>query len=221
MAGAKEGLVIWGASGQAAVIVDIIRLKSEYEIIGFIDDLDPERHGTEFCGAPVLGGAEQLERLQSQGIRTLIMGFGNSRARLRLAALARSKGYRLATAIHPHTSLGMGASVGPGTVIKAGAAIDPLVRIGENVIVGSCVSIGHHAVLEDGVRINAGARVSGYATIGKAATIGTGALIRDRVHIGEYCFVGMGAAVIRDIPDRVVAYGVPAKVRRAITPEAD
>jgi acetyltransferase-like isoleucine patch superfamily enzyme len=37
------------------------------------------------------------------------------------------------------------------------------------------------------------------------------------VRVGRYSLIGAGAVVVRDIPDRVVAYGVPARVIRAIT----
>jgi len=67
------------------------------------------------------------------------------------------------------------------------------------------------------VRINAGARVSGNVTVGQATMIGAGVAIREGVRVGGYSLIGAGAVVVRDIPDRVVAYGVPARVMRAIT----
>jgi hypothetical protein len=39
----KQGLVIWGASGHALVVVDIISLVNAYQIIGMIDHINPER----------------------------------------------------------------------------------------------------------------------------------------------------------------------------------
>ena len=53
----KQGLVIWGASGHALVVAEIIRLVNTYQIIGLIDDMKPERAGSEFAGYEVLGGA--------------------------------------------------------------------------------------------------------------------------------------------------------------------
>ena len=38
----KQGLVIWGARGHALVVADIIRLVNAYQIIGMIDDMNPE-----------------------------------------------------------------------------------------------------------------------------------------------------------------------------------
>jgi acetyltransferase-like isoleucine patch superfamily enzyme len=79
--------------------------------------------------------------------------------------------------------------------------------------------MGHESVLEDGARLNPGANVSGKVTVGRTTVIGTGAVIKDRIHVGANTLIGAGAAVVRDIPDGVVAFGNPARVARNITPE--
>src|SRR5258708_5540212 len=128
----RRKLVIWGASSHALVVADIIRLVSDYEIVGFLDNVNPERARTEFCGAPILGGEEQLDVLLKQGIEHLILGIGNGRVRLRLADLVRSKGYWLATAIHPQTVIAADVTIGAGTVIVAGVVVNPGAKLGEN-----------------------------------------------------------------------------------------
>ena len=60
-------MVIWGTSGHTMVVADIVRLLDEYEIVGYLDDVNLDRHGTEFLGAPVLGGREQLSVLRARG----------------------------------------------------------------------------------------------------------------------------------------------------------
>jgi acetyltransferase-like isoleucine patch superfamily enzyme len=48
--------------------------------------------------------------------------------------------------------------------------------------------------------------------------IGAGAIILPRRTIGEGSIVGAGSIVTRDIPDRVVAFGQPARVVRRLNP---
>ena len=48
-----------------------------------------------------------------------------------------------------------------------------------------------------------------YAYIGMGSTIMTGVK-----SLGEDCLIGAGAVVIKDVPDRAVMAGVPAKVLR-------
>ena len=97
----KQKLIIWGASGHAIVVADIIRLMGNYEIIGFLDDIDARRSNREFCGARVIGGREQLDILWSKGVRNLIFGFGDCSERLKLAKFVLEKGFTLATADSP------------------------------------------------------------------------------------------------------------------------
>jgi acetyltransferase-like isoleucine patch superfamily enzyme len=54
--------------------------------------------------------------------------------------------------------------------------------------------------------------VSGLVTIGARTYLGTGAIVRDRMTIGMGCVIGAGAVVTKDLPDRVLAMGVPARV---------
>jgi len=80
-------VVLWGASNTALVVADIIRLQGEYELAGFLDDINPERRDEPFCGAVVLGGREQLELLKARDVSHIMMAFGKNRARLTLAAI--------------------------------------------------------------------------------------------------------------------------------------
>lgn len=214
-----QKLVIWGASGHALVIADIIRLQGEYELVGFLNDLNPERQGTEFCGLPIFGGREQLAHLQRLGVQLLILGFGNCRLRLELSALVKAKGFQLATAIHPRAVVAAGVPIGPGTVIVAGAVVNPGAKIGENVIINTCASVGHECIVEDGAHIAPGVRLGGKARVGQATWVGIGATVKECVNIGKYSVIGAGAVVLKDIPDGVVAYGVPARIIREVTPD--
>jgi UDP-N-acetylbacillosamine N-acetyltransferase len=208
-------LVVWGASGHARVVADIIRLRNEYDIVGFLDDVHPERCGTEFCGARVLGGRETFDDLRRQGVQHVIFGFGDNRARLKLGNLVRAEGFWLATAMHPRATIAADVAVGGGTVVAAGAVINPGTRIGESVIINTCASVDHECLVDDGAHVGPGARLGGKVVIERGAWIGIGATIRDEAVIGAHSIVGAGAVVVANVPARVVAYGVPATVRKA------
>jgi UDP-N-acetylbacillosamine N-acetyltransferase len=216
----KEKLVIWGTSGHASVVADIIRLRGDYEIVGFIDDVNPERAGSKFGGATVLGGQETLEHLRREGVEHLIFGFGDCEARLRLAESVRDKGFRLATAIHPSAVVAADAVTGPGTIVAAGAVINPGTTIGENVIVNTCASVDHDCRVEDGAHVCPGVRLAGNVVVGRAAWVGIGATVVDHTRIGSGAIIGAGAVVVDDMPDGIVARGVPARVVRKFRPDA-
>lgn len=212
----QKKLVLWGASSHARVVADIVRLRGDYEIVGFLDDVNLNRRQTEFCGATILGGIEQLETLKAQNVTHLLMAFGNNRRRLSLASLARAKGYELATAIHPMTAIAGDVQVGEGTVVMAGAVVNAGTTIGANAIINTLSCVEHECVIHDGVHISASARLGGNVIVGNAASIEIGATVGSRVVIGADAVVGAGAVVLRDIPEGVLAYGVPARVIRKI-----
>jgi UDP-N-acetylbacillosamine N-acetyltransferase len=208
-------LVVWGASGHARVVADIVRLSKEYDIVGFLDDVNAERCGTEFCGARVLGGRERFDDLRRQGVQHVIFGVGDNRARLTLGTLVRAGGFCLATAVHPRATIAADVSVGRGTVVAAGAVINPGARIGENVIINTCACVDHECLVDDGAHVGPGVRLGGKVVVERGAWIGIGATVRDEVVIGAHSTVGAGAVVVANVPARVVAYGVPATVRKA------
>ncbi len=210
----RKKIIIWGASGHAMVVADIIRLRGDYEIVGFLDDVNRGRQKQDFLGSSILGGREQLDALRKEGVDHLILGFGDCDARLKISDLARSKGFTLARAIHPNVIISGDVRVGDGTVIVAGAVVNPGARIGENVIINTSASVDHECVIEDGVHIGPGAHLGCRVIVGSAAWVGIGAVLRDRISIGSRSIIGAGAVVLRDVPDEVVAYGVPARVIR-------
>jgi UDP-N-acetylbacillosamine N-acetyltransferase len=206
-------LVIWGASGHARVVADIVRLRGEHDIAGFLDDTDGAA-GRTFLGAPVLGGRDRLASLRGKGVTHVLLGFGDGAARLRLAPLVRDAGLAFATAVHPSAVVAADVAVGDGTVIAAGAVVNPATSLGEHVIVNTRASVDHDCAIGRGAHVAPGATLGGWVRVGEAAWVGLGASVRDRVRIGSGAVVGAGAVVVHDVPDDVVAYGVPARVIR-------
>jgi UDP-N-acetylbacillosamine N-acetyltransferase len=205
----RKPLLIWGASGHALVVADIIRLNSDYSLVGFIDDTPTA--ATEFCGLPVFPSLSLA--VESTGAAEVIFGFGNCKARMDLEKQVRTRGLSLATAIHPSAVIASDAVIGAGTVIAALAVINPSVHLGTNVIVNTAASVDHESIVEDAAHVCPGVRLAGRVHIGLAAFIGIGSSVRDRVHIGDGAVIGAGSVVVSDIPAGVLAYGNPARVK--------
>ncbi len=197
------------------VIADIINLLGEYQIFGFLDDMNPGRRGTDFLGYKILGGAEQLDWLMEKEIKKLIFGFGNNNARLRLTDLVKTKGFQLISAIHPKSTIAKNVHIAPGTVVTAGVVINSGSQIGENVIINTSSSVDHECIIGDGAHISPGVHLGGQVVVGRESWIGIGACVMDHILIGSNSVIGAGSVVVENIPDNVVAYGNPAKIRKA------
>jgi UDP-N-acetylbacillosamine N-acetyltransferase len=212
----ERKVIIWGASGHALVVADIIRLQRNFQLAGFLDTINPIQPGAAFDGLPVFGGIEQLDSLRAAGIHNLIFGFGDCEARLRLSELVLSKGFKLASAIHPQAVVARGAQIQAGVVIAARAVINPGSIIGRNTIINTCASVDHECVIGEAVHISPGVRLAGRVTVGNGAWVGIGAVVIDHCSIGAGTLIGAGAVVVNDIPEGVLAYGVPARVIRKL-----
>lgn len=217
----KKPMLLWGASGHALVVSEIVDALGEFAIVGFIEDptREPGRGETPRMLASqgrIVGDRTVLGEQFTIGVRHMIMAFGNCSARLQMAVIAQRHGYAFPTAIHPASVISPSAQIGAGTVICAGAVVGPGVVIGEHAVINTCSSVDHECVIGDGVHIGPGARLAGRVTVGRAAWIGIGASVRDRVNIGTGAIVGIGAAVVKDVFDDRVVAGVPAVVIRSV-----
>jgi sugar O-acyltransferase (sialic acid O-acetyltransferase NeuD family) len=208
-------LVIVGAGGHARVVADIARLTG-HTVVGFLDDVRPERRGESFSGATVLGGLDQLRDIAASGVRQTCVAVGDCEARLRLGERASAAGFAAVVLRHPASVCAADVVVGAGTVLVAGAIVNPGARLGAHVIVNTAASVDHDCVIEDGAHIACGARLAGAVAVGRGTWIGIGAAVREHVRIGHDAVVGAGALVLDDVPDGVVVYGAPARVIRHV-----
>lgn len=208
-------VIIWGAGGHAKVVADIL-LRTGFTLAGLIDDVRPVRRRASFGETTVLGGATELAGAYAAGIRQGIVGFGDNTRRIAAALVLESLGFKLVCAIHPSAILAMDISVGAGSMIAAGAVLNPSTILGKCVIVNTSASIDHDCVIQDGAHVGPGVTIAGHVEIGGGAWIGIGATVIARKRIGAGAIVGAGSVVIDDVPEGVVVMGVPARVTRDV-----
>lgn len=194
-------------------------LCGQYEIIGYLDNINPNRKGEIFNGKPVLGELEALAALNKQGVNHIALGFGHCRARVELAGMLKKNNFHIITLIHPTAVVADSTDIGEGTIISAGVVIDPRCKIGRYVIINNGTLICHGSTIGDGAHICPGVSLGGDVTVGACSWIGIGSCIVDHVNIGDGSLIGAGSVFVKDIPKSVLAYGNPARVIRSIDEE--
>ena len=91
------------------------------------------------------------------------------------------------------------------------AGIKRNTKIGKNSMIMSGTYLGHDVHIGINCNISPKVAIAGGVTLNNDVTVGMGATIHQGLTIGSCSMIGMGAAVINDIPPFVTYAGVPAK----------
>lgn len=208
-------VLILGAGGHAQVVADALlcagRAGSSDVAIGYLDD-DPHLHGRSFLALPVWGS---LDRVGAVGHDALIIAIGDNHHRRAIFERLLLEGERFATVIHPHSTVAADVQVGPGSMICAGVVVNTGTTIGQNVILNTACSVDHHCRIGDHVHVAPGAHIGGNAQVGSGTLVGMGSSVISQRLVGDWCIVGAGSAVAKDIPPRTTVIGVPAEPMRS------
>jgi UDP-2-acetamido-3-amino-2,3-dideoxy-glucuronate N-acetyltransferase len=140
--------------------------------------------------------------------------------------------------IDDDVELGDGTRVWHFVHVSAGARIGAQCSLGQNVFVGRGVHIGRGARIQNNVSLYEGVELEDDVFIGpscvftnvknprafvsrkhaylktlvrRGASLGANATIVCGVTLGEFCFVGAGAVVTRDVAPYALVLGAPAK----------
>jgi sugar O-acyltransferase (sialic acid O-acetyltransferase NeuD family) len=208
-------LFVYGASGHGKVVGDILLACKDPDFLGFIDDR-ADLQGAGVLGLPVLGDGEWLQHEAGITQVAVVLGVGDNFLRKRLAEKCISWGVELVTVVHPTASVSGSARLGRGTVVMAQAAINPDAKIGEGAIVNTSAIVEHDVDIGNFANVSPNAVMAGASRLGMLSHLAIGASTIPCVSIGAMTIVGAGSVVVRDIPDGVVAFGVPARVRRTL-----
>src|SRR5262245_10113907 len=133
---AGERVQVFGAGGHAKVVIATLTAAG-HDVVAVWDD-DAARWGGTCLGVPIRGATAAADDLPT------ILAIGDNRARARLAsAMTR----RWMTVIHPTAHVHPSVTLGPGTVVFAGAIVQPDARLGAHVIVNTAATVDHDCVL--------------------------------------------------------------------------
>lgn len=109
--------------------------------------------------------------------------------------------------------IGENVWIGSNSTVERAALDDTIIE--NDVKIDDLVQIGHNTRIGRSSQITAGAIICGRANIGERCWIAPNACIDNGVNVGNDTVIGMGSAVLKDVPAESVSAGVPAKVLRS------
>lgn len=194
-------MFLYGASGHAKVIIDILE-SLNVEVKGLFDDNIEIRYLSNY---EVFGKFNNI----LLGNDNLIISIGNNVIRKRIAdQLSVNYG----NAIHRSALISSSSCIGKGTVIMQNAVIQSEAIVGKHCIINTSSIIEHECRIDDFAHISPNATLCGNVVVGEGTHIGAGAIVLPGVRIGNWVTIGAGSVILKNIPDNVTAVGNPGKI---------
>jgi sugar O-acyltransferase (sialic acid O-acetyltransferase NeuD family) len=157
-----------------------------------------------------VGGLDRINDFRDS--RVLVCA-GSGRTRRSIVARLLELGIgpeRYATVRHPTAAIPPACTIGTGSILLAHVTLTADVQLGRHVVAMPSVTLTHDDVVKDFATLCAGVSLGGGVRVGEAAYLGMNSSVREHLVVGHGSTLGMGAALITDLPDDETWVGVPA-----------
>lgn len=208
----KEKILIIGSSGHSKVVIDIFEKMSNILIVGLIDAYRPE--GSETLGYKILGSEDIINDLfQNDPTIKIFVAIGDNFIRHKVVNKIKSliPGIEFISAIHPNSIIGKNVVIGEGVAIMAGVTINSDSIISDFCILNTNASLDHDNFMDKYSSLAPNSVTGGNVTIGKFSSISISATIKHGVSVGDHSIIGAGSVLLKDCPDNMILYGIPAR----------
>lgn len=142
-----------------------------------------------------------------------VLAIGNPALRWRLARELSERGASFETVIHPLAYVAATASIGAGAIIAPFATVGANANLADQVLLTYYASVAHDASVGPGCALSPHSVANGGSRLGTATFLGTAAIVNPGVSVGDHAKVAAGSVVYRNVPERSLASGNPAKAR--------
>ncbi|WP_375152350.1 acetyltransferase [Enterococcus mundtii] len=201
--------IIVGAGGFGKELAFLLSRQSEYELIGFVDDVKPVDE--KIVGIPVLGKIELLTKMELK--IAVFIGIANPRIKEKIFFELKGNNHLTFPNLIDATALvGLNVQLGIGNILMPYTTYTADITIGNFNMFNIYSTIGHDSKIGNYNSIYPNVNLSGYALLGNRNEIGVGTKVIPEVSIGQGNIIGAGSVVVKDIHNNTKSVGVPAKI---------
>lgn len=206
-------IIIYGFGGFgreiACLIAAINRVKSQWEIIGFIDDGVPK--GTECPYGKVLGDIGFLNEIKEP--TALVIAIATPNIIENIVQKVSNPHIYYPNIIAPDVLYFDKDSfiAGKGNILTFGCRMSCHIQLGDFNILNGQVSFGHDVSIGNYNVLMPETRISGEATIGNSNFFGVRSLVLQGIKIGNHIRIGAASVIMRNTKDNQLYIGNPAK----------
>ncbi len=206
-------VVIIGAGGFGREVLQYAKDVGGFVVRGFLDD----RHESELnlTELALLGSIKDYVPRPGE---SFLLAIGDPTARARIAKRFLQAGAHFETIVHPLAYTASSAAVGPGCIVAPFATLGAHSTLSAFGQLHFYASVAHDAVIGMFSALSPYSVVNGGGRLGEGVFLGTRSTINPKVEVGSYSKVAAGAVVYRNVSDRCIAAGNPAKSRRLMLP---
>jgi len=192
-------VVIVGDSAFAEVAYECFTRDSEYEVVGFSVEQAFLKKSALF-GLPVVPfeTVQQIFSPDEHHIFVAVVYTQLNRLRARLCALAKAKGFSMASYVSSRAFVWSNVRMGEHCFIFEHNVVQPFVRMGNDVVLWSGNHVGHHSIIGDHCFLSSHVVVSGFVEIGAYCFLGVNSAVANDVKVAKDCWIGPGVTITRD-----------------------
>jgi sugar O-acyltransferase (sialic acid O-acetyltransferase NeuD family) len=203
-------LLLLGTGPFAEDVADMVAETPGWRVDKLVDSMDRTQAGKSVAGIPIVW----IDDVAGYAGSHHALGAVGTTKRRAFVEQVAALGVPFATIVHPSARVSTSASVAEGTLVSRGCLIAARATLGRHVLLNRGSTIGHHTTVNDYVTVGPGTHIASSVQVGAGTYIGIGATIIDHIQVGAGSIVAAGAVVTKDVPDRVLVAGVPARVMK-------
>lgn len=143
----------------------------------------------------------------------IIVAHGEPRIRSLLYDKIQSVTSNFAVIIDPSSVISPSAKLSRGVIVCPLCSVSSDAIISHNTVINTMSIVGHDVFIGEHSVISSMVNIGGSTRLNNQVYVGMGALIRESLVLNDHCIVSMGSVVHRNVEERHIVQGDPAKTR--------